>query len=186
VAEPIRGNVDTRLAAVADRRLDAVIVAQAGLARLGRLAEVTETLDAAVMLPAPAQGALAVECRDDNAPLIDALSTLDDHLAHAAVAAERALLAGLAAGCSAPVAGLAEVVQRSGGGLDICLSGAVFSPDGRVALRQSGTGFMPTDRPALQAGTAFLAAEQVGRDLAAALLAAGADTVMGVPHDPHP
>ena len=112
---PIRGNVDTRLRKVADGELDGVVLARAGLARLGRAAEATEILDPMLMLPAPAQGALAVECRDDDGELRELLASLDDPRTRAAVAAERALLARLEAGCSAPVAALAEIVDgRSG------------------------------------------------------------------------
>ena len=101
---PIRGNVDTRLRKVAEGELDAVVLARAGLARLGRAAEITETLDPMLMLPAPAQGALAVECRADDADLVELLAALDHAPTRAAVTAERALLATLEAGCRAPVA----------------------------------------------------------------------------------
>jgi hydroxymethylbilane synthase len=169
---PIRGNVDTRLRKVTDGELDAVVLARAGLTRLGRAAEVTEILDPMLMLPAPAQGALAVECRDDDPELVEALAVLDDPDTRAAVVAERALLATLEAGCSAPVAGLAEVAEGDTGP-EIYLRGAVFSPDGSVAVRLSRTGTLADAR-------------EVGRLLAADLLAEGADTVLGVPHDPQP
>lgn len=186
----VRGNVDTRLGKVRSGELDAVVLARAGLVRLGRAGEITEILDPALMLPAPAQGALAVECRSGEPDLMEALAKLDDPVTRATVTAERALLAALEAGCSAPVAGLADIVVpqdstsmglagtdggetvTGGGGLTIHLRGAVFSPDGRIALRLSRTGTL-TD------------AELIGRLLAADLLAAGADTVLGVPHDPH-
>src|SRR2546421_1828640 len=160
---PIRGNVDTRLRKVSSGELDAVVLARAGLARLGRAGEATEILDPELMLPAPAQGALAVECRADDPDLIDLLSTVDDPATRVAVAAERSLLATLEAGCSAPVAALAEA---SGAG-QIHLRGAGHSPDGHVALRLSRTG-TPAD------------AELLGRLLAQDLLAAGADKVLGV------
>ncbi len=160
---PIRGNVDTRLRKVASGELDAVVLAHAGLTRLGRADEVTEILDPALMLPAPAQGALAVECRADD-PLFAVLAPLDDPGSRAAVDAERALLATLEAGCSAPVAGLAEVT----GDGQIHLRGAVLSPDGRVALRLSRTGTLAD-------------AASTGRLLAEELLRTGADTVLGVP-----
>ncbi len=104
---PIRGNVDTRLGKVAAGEVDAVVLALAGLRRLGRADEATEILDPIQVLPAPAQGALAVECRlsDDEARAV--LRALDDPDSRAAVAAERALLAALEAGCSAPVGALA-------------------------------------------------------------------------------
>jgi hydroxymethylbilane synthase len=170
---PIRGNVDTRLRKVADGELDAVVLARAGLARLGRADEVTEILDPSLMLPAPAQGALAVECRAEDYDLLDVLVKLDHSATRAAVTAERALLATLEAGCSAPVAGLAEVIRAEAVRADgvhvdqIHLRGAVYSTDGRVAIRLSRTGTL-TD------------AEQVGRLLAEDLLAAGANTVLGV------
>jgi hydroxymethylbilane synthase len=162
---PIRGNVDTRLRKVAQGELDAIVLARAGLSRLGRAAEATEILDPTLMLPAPAQGALAVECREDDGELLELLAVLDDPGTRAAVTAERALLAELEAGCSAPVAALADVAEGEGGP-EIYLRGAVFSPDGRFGVRLSRTG-TPAE------------AEQVGRLLAADLLAQGADTVLG-------
>ncbi len=159
---PIRGNVDTRLRKVAEGELDAVVLARAGLARLGRAHEATEILDPALMLPAPAQGALAVECRAAD-PMFAVLSTLDDPATRAAVDAERTLLATLEAGCSAPVAGLAEAAGEG----QIHLRGAVLSPDGRVAVRLSRTGTLAD-------------AASTGRLLAEELLRAGADTVLGV------
>jgi hydroxymethylbilane synthase len=108
---PLRGNLDTRLNRVSSGDLDAVVVARAGLARLGRLGDVTETLEPVQMLPAPAQGALAVECRAGDTALAELLAMLDDADTRAAVAAERALLAELEAGCSAPVGAIAEVVE---------------------------------------------------------------------------
>ena len=160
---PIRGNVDTRLRKVADGEVDAVVLARAGLVRLGRAGELTEILDPLLMLPAPAQGVLAVECRADDPELIDALAPLDHQPTRAAVVAERALLATLEAGCSAPVAALAEVTEDG----EIYLRGAVLSPDGRVAFRLSRTG-TPAD------------ASTVGRLLAEDLLDAGAEEILGV------
>jgi hydroxymethylbilane synthase len=162
---PIRGNVDTRLRKVADGDLDAVVLAHAGLARLGRAGEATEILDPMLMLPAPAQGALAVECRAEDGDLIDLLGALDDPATRAAVTAERALLAELAAGCSAPVAALA-VLAEGDDGPEVYLRGAVFSPDGTFAVRLSRTG-TPAE------------AAEVGRLLAVDLRAEGADTAMG-------
>jgi hydroxymethylbilane synthase len=95
----VRGNVDTRIRKVAAGEVDAVVLARAGLARLGRLDEATEVLDPLQMLPAPGQGALAVECRAADAELADRVrAALDDPPSRAAVTAERALLAGLGAG----------------------------------------------------------------------------------------
>ena len=109
---PIRGNVDTRIRKVHDGELDAVVLARAGLARLGRLDVITEVLDPIQVLPAPAQGALAVECRVDDMDTEHLLqSIVDDAATRAAVGAERALLAALEAGCQAPVGALADVVE---------------------------------------------------------------------------
>jgi hydroxymethylbilane synthase len=108
---PIRGNVDTRLSKVgsATGQLDAVVLAVAGLHRLGRSEVVTELLDPIQVLPAAAQGALAVECRESDEDARSLLAPLDDHATRAAVAAERSLLTALEAGCTAPVGALAEV-----------------------------------------------------------------------------
>jgi hydroxymethylbilane synthase len=162
---PIRGNVDTRLGKVVSGSLDAVVLAYAGLRRLGRDGEVTEVLDPIQVLPAPAQGALAVECRASDESTRAVLAVLDDVDTRAAVAAERALLAGLEAGCSAPVGALA-VVALGDDGTEVFLRGSVTAVDGSAAVRLSATG--PTT-----------AAEEVGRRLAADLLADGADQMMG-------
>ncbi|MGW4465531.1 hydroxymethylbilane synthase [Micromonospora sp. NBC_01796] len=169
---PIRGNVDTRVKRVLgpDADLDAVVLARAGLSRLGRTAEITETLDPMLMLPAPAQGALAVECRGDDQELIDLLALLDHAPTRAAITAERALLATLEAGCSAPVAAFAELAEGDDGD-EIYLRGAVISPDGARDLRLSRTG-TPAD------------AEEIGKALAAELLDRGADSILGTPSHP--
>jgi len=163
---PMRGNVDTRLRRIAEGTVDAVILAAAGLRRLGRASDITELLEPERMLPAPAQGALAVECRDGDHSLVELLASLDDEHSHAAVIAERSLLATLEAGCSAPVAALATVSPRADGAWELNLRGAAISPDGRRAVRSSGTGTL-TD------------AAEVGSRLAAALLADGAAHVLG-------
>ncbi|HEY0814791.1 MAG TPA: hydroxymethylbilane synthase [Pseudonocardia sp.] len=140
----IRGNVDTRLRKVAAGELDAVVVAAAGLRRLGRIAEATELLDPVQMLPAPAQGALAIECRSADFALAAALAAvLDDEYTRAAVTAERAVLAGLEAGCSAPIGALADVVSDltdDGAVVDrVSLRAVVGTADGAL-LRASATG----------------------------------------------
>ncbi len=165
--QPIRGNVDTRLARVLgpDADLDAIVLARAGLARLGRTDVITETLDPMLMLPAPAQGALAVECRLDDQDLVEMLAVLDHAPSRAAVVAERALLATLEAGCSAPVAAYAELAEGDSGE-EIYLRGAVISPDGTRDLRLSRTG--------TPAGAA-----EIGKALAADLLDLGADSILG-------
>jgi len=166
VCVPLRGNVDTRLRKAATGELDAVVLAAAGLCRLGRAGEITEILDPELMLPAPAQGALAVECRSGDHSLVEQLSCLEDEPTRAAVIAERTLLATLEAGCSAPVAALAVVVNNVDGASEILLRGAVFDADGTRAIRSSGTGILA-------------AADEVGSRLAAELLAMGADQLLG-------
>jgi hydroxymethylbilane synthase len=135
----IRGNVDTRIGKVASGEVDAVVLARAGLARIGRLNEVTETLDPLQMLPAPGQGALAVECRAGDAALCEAVAVLDDPASRAAVTAERRVLAELEAGCSAPVGALAEVVEGDDGE-ELWLRAVVLSLDGVLSVRRSGSG----------------------------------------------
>ncbi|MET8282128.1 hydroxymethylbilane synthase [Micromonospora sp. NPDC005174] len=168
---PIRGNIDTRLARVIgpDADLDAVVLARAGLARIGRVDVITETLDPMLMLPAPAQGALAVECRVDDQDLVELLGMLDHAPSRSAVTAERAFLATLEAGCSAPVAAYAELAEGETGD-EIYLRGAVISPDGTRDLRLSRTG-TPAD------------AAEIGKALAAELLELGADSILG--HEGH-
>jgi hydroxymethylbilane synthase len=176
----LRGNVDTRLAAVAAGDLDAVVLARAGLARLDRLAAVTETLDPLLMLPAPGQGALAVECRAGDpvdaaeASLHAALRGYDDPATRAAVTAERCLLAALEAGCTAPVGAYADITGDLAAAGDpagmeqpeMYLRAAVVADDGSSGCRLSITG------PAADA-------EELGRRLAADLLADGAADLMG-------
>lgn len=161
----VRGNVDTRLAKVDAGELHAVVLARAGLERLDRLDAVTEVLDPLQVLPAPGQGALAVECREDDKELLELLAMLDDPDSRAATAAERSLLEALEAGCSAPVGGLA-VVAEGDDGMELFLRGSVTAIDGSHAVRQSVIG-------------SVTGAEEVGRRLAADLLADGAADLMG-------
>lgn len=160
----VRGNVDTRLAMVSGGVMDAVVLAYAGLARLGRVDEVTEVLDPLQMLPAPAQGALAVECRAADDATAALLAPLDDADTRAVVTAERSVLRELEAGCSSPVGALAEIGEGDDGP-EIYLRASVTAPDGSDAVRLSRTGSI-TD------------AEAIGRWLATDLLAAGADKIM--------
>ena len=127
---PVRGNVDTRLRLVSEGTVDAVVLARAGLLRLGRADEATEVLDPTQMLPAPGQGALAVECRADRADLLDALAPLDDAATRAAVTAERSVLAALEAGCSAPVGALADVAEDGFSEPELYLRAVVAAVDG--------------------------------------------------------
>ena len=153
---PVRGNAGTRLAKVASGELDAVVLAYAGLARIDRLDAVTQVFEPDEMLPAPGQGALAVECRSGEPVLAGLLACADDPVTRAAVTAERSLLAALQAGCSAPVGGYAA-------GTDLLRLRAFAAPaDGETtALRASADG------PAAEA-------ERLGREVAAELLRRGA------------
>jgi hydroxymethylbilane synthase len=163
----IRGNVDTRVAKVGAGEVDAVVLARAGLARLGRLDDVTEVLDPLQMLPAPGQGALAVECRGDDTELLTALAALDDPHARAAVEAERAVLTTLEAGCSAPVGALAEVVEGEDGE-ELWVRAVALSEDGALSVRQSASGSTGD-------------AHGVGTRLAEQMLADGAADLMEAP-----
>jgi hydroxymethylbilane synthase len=161
---PVRGNVDTRLRMVSSGNLDAVVLAVAGLTRLGRTAEISEVFGPEVMLPAPAQGALAVECRDADVEVAwfaAALRSLDQLAARAAAAAERSLLATLEAGCIAPVGAYATV---SAGMLR--LRGAVIAVDGSESIAGEVCG--PADDAA-----------GLGQELAAELLSRGAMVLLG-------
>ena len=163
----IRGNVDTRIRKVREGEVDAVVLARAGLARLGRLDEVTEVLDPIQMLPAPGQGALAIECRSVDADLVAALALLDHPATRAAVTAERAVLSTLEAGCSAPLGALAEVVEGEDGE-ELWLRAVVLSVDGGLSVRMSATG------PVTEA-------ESLGTRLASSMLDEGAADLMEAP-----
>jgi len=166
---PLRGNLDTRLNRVSRGDLDAIVVARAGLTRLGRLDDVTETLEPVQMLPAPGQGALALECRAGDSRLAALLAELDDADTRAAVTAERALLAELEAGCSAPVGAIAEVVESidEDGRIfeELSLRSCVAALDGSDVIRASGIG--SPDR-----------ARELGLSVAAELFDLGAREVM--------
>lgn len=165
--EPVglRGNIETRLGKVSGGELDAVVLALAGLRRAGHAHRVTETLSPISMLPAPGQGALAVECRTDRTDVVDLLKALDDNYSRICVEAERALLATLEAGCSAPVGALAEVVETEDG-LELSLRASVTAQDGSDAIRLSATGPL-TDAVA------------TGKRLARLMLDDGAAEIMG-------
>lgn len=161
----IRGNVDTRIRKVAEGEYDAIVLARAGVSRLGRLEEVTEVLDPLQMLPAPGQGALAVECRRSDDRLVDDVRrAVDDPRTRTAVTAERAVLATLEAGCSAPVGALAEVAEGDDGE-ELWIRAVALTPDGGVAVRRSATGG-PGE------------AEALGRRLADEMLDDGAATLL--------
>lgn len=167
----VRGNVDTRIAKVRSGEYDAVVLARAGLARIGRLDEVTEVLDPLQVLPAPGQGALAVECRADDDLAAVLREALDDPRARAAVEAERAVLATLEGGCSAPIGALAEVVEGDDGD-ELWVRAVALSPDGVLAVRMSATG-----DPADAAGVGDRLAKEMLADGAADLTRTGNDSL---------
>jgi hydroxymethylbilane synthase len=152
---PIRGNAGTRVAKVGTGELDGVVLACAGLARIGYGNAITQVFEPDEMLPAPGQGALAIECRADDSELAVVLGMVNDPASMAAVTAERSLIEALEAGCSAPVGAYAAGADQ------LRMQAAVMSVDGRRVLRAHG---------AAPAG----AARRLGRDLAAELLRCGA------------
>jgi hydroxymethylbilane synthase len=158
----IRGNANTRMDKVLTGELDAVVLAYAGLARLAQLDAISQIFETNEMLPAPGQGCLAVECRADDAELVELLGTIDDVPARVAATAERVMLAALEAGCSAPVGAFASLSRGT-----LRLEGAVFDGGIRV-LRDHGT-----DAPE--------EAERLGRGLAERMLEHGAAGLMAAP-----
>jgi hydroxymethylbilane synthase len=188
---PIRGNAGTRLGKVSEGELDAVVLAYAGLARIGHVGAVTQVFEPDEMLPAPGQGALAVECREGDPELAALLQAVTDEASAAAVTAERSLLEALEAGCSAPIGAYAAVTAAGGsargvwgGGTpsegvivvppgkhwQLRMQAAVISPDGSRVLRAHG-------------GVPAAGAWQLGRDLAAELLRSGASDLISVPEE---
>ncbi|MET9366160.1 hydroxymethylbilane synthase [Streptomyces sp. NPDC006632] len=167
---PIRGNIDTRVGYVTKGELDAVVLAAAGLNRIGRSDVVTESLSVDTVLPAPGQGALAIECPAADAGLAAALAELDDPLTRAAVTAERSLLAALEAGCSAPVGALADFLDDGQAVHEMRLRGVVGTTDGSSLVQLSTTGPVPTSHDEAMA---------LGRELADEMLAKGAAGLMG-------
>jgi len=159
---PVRGNAGTRLGRIDSGEVDAVLLAYAGLARIGRLDAVTQVFEPDEMLPAPGQGALAVECRSGDPELAALLGCADDAATRAAVTAERSLLAALEAGCSAPVGGYAAGTDG------LRLRAIVVAANGEAALRASAGG------PAAEA-------DRLGREVAAELLRRGAGRYTAVP-----
>jgi len=157
----LRGNVDTRVRKALDGQYDAIILAGAGLTRLGLEEHVTEWLPLDVMLPAPGQGALAIQCRSTDQTTLKLLAALENASARRAVTAERAFLSGLGGGCAVPVAAYAAAI--SGQPLAISLAGLVISEDGKNAIKVIGEG---TD------------ALKLGNELAQKAVSQGADEIL--------
>jgi hydroxymethylbilane synthase len=158
--ESLRGNVDTRMRKAFAGQYDAIILAGAGLTRLGLESNVSEWLSLDVMLPAPGQGALAVQCRADDEAALNLLAALEDKATRKAVTAERAFLSGLGGGCSVPIAAYANVEDQV-----ITLSGLVISEDGKKAIQVNRTG---------------MDAQLLGTELAQRAIAQGANEILAV------
>jgi hydroxymethylbilane synthase len=158
LVQDLRGNVDTRLRSLNEGRYEAIVLALAGLVRLGRDGEVTEVLDPEAMLPAPGQGAIALQCRQDDRSTRHAAASFHHEPTARAVAAERSLLGALEAGCNVPLGALA--VETSGG---LRLTALVAREDGSEVLRHEAVGADPL---------------ALGRAVAAALLARGAAALL--------
>lgn len=167
IITPLRGNVDTRLRKVLDGQYDAIILAGAGLERLGLNNHISEWIPLQLMLPAPGQGALAVQCLSHNEEIVSLLASIDDLTTRLAVTAERAFLYNLGGGCAVPVGAYGQISRASKP--TIRLDGLVASVNGRRIIRVSNTGDDPIT---------------LGKDLAMKALAQGADEILrGVRYD---
>jgi hydroxymethylbilane synthase len=155
---PLRGNVDTRLRKLESGEFDAIILAAAGLNRLGRTERVREILPVEVMCPAVGQGALGIEARANDTATLNELAFLDDSAARRATAAERALLRTLGGGCQVPIGAYAEEVDGK-----LKMTAIVADPEGGNVLREQQSGSDP---------------EELGGRVAQALLARGADSIL--------
>ncbi|UCH83081.1 MAG: hydroxymethylbilane synthase, partial [Candidatus Latescibacterota bacterium] len=160
------GNVDTRIRKALDANgiYDAIVLAYAGLERLGRLDVVAEVLDRDLMLPAPGQGALAIQCRDDKTSM-DVVRTINDEAGEIAVAAERGFLAGLGGGCALPICCLGTVA-----GEVLELRGRVLSPDGSQRI----------DVSVRSSAQTAAEARETGNDLAQNAIGKGAADLLGM------
>jgi len=157
---PLRGNVNTRLAKLDAGEYDAIILASAGLKRLGMGDRITQTLDTSVSLPAVGQGAIGIECRVDDVEINQMLAALHDQVTGVCVKAERAMNTRLNGGCQVPIAGFA-ILQET----QVFMRGLVGSPDGQVIYRAERAGSIEQ-------------AESLGQQIAEDLLSQGADKVL--------
>jgi hydroxymethylbilane synthase len=162
----IRGNVDTRVGKVRAGEYDAAVLAAAGIRRLGLESEVAEWLEPEVMLPAPGQGALGVQCRADDERVVELLAAIDDAVSRATTSAERAFLRALGGGCAAPVAALSTIARAPSDNVSrrmlVQMVALVASVDGSEVVRVSGEG-----EP-----------DELGERLAGEALTAGADRIL--------
>jgi len=157
---PLRGNVNTRLQKLADGHYDAIILACAGLERLGMQSHITSEFPVDVMLPAAAQGVVGIECMADRGDLRDVLASLEDPLSKLTTTAERAVAATLDANCQSPVASYATVENDS-----LTIDALVASPDGKTVIREQVSGSID-------------AAEELGQEVAESLLRRGAGELL--------
>lgn len=162
VLEPVRGNVDTRVRKVDGGGFDAVILASAGLRRLGHADRITQYLDESLVLPAVGQGALGIQTRADDADTNELVWGLDHEETHAACVAERAFLLGLGGGCIVPIAALAKIA-----GNELHIRGLVASPDGVEIIRGESSGLAAD-------------AQSAGRRLADELISRGANRLLSI------
>jgi hydroxymethylbilane synthase len=159
---PVRGNVDTRLQKLAGSNFDGIILAAAGLKRLGRISEVTEFISEQDILPAVGQGCLAIEVRENDSEPREIINAVDHKPSCAAASAERAFLKAMGGSCQTPIAALARVI-----GAQIILDGLVLAPSGEPYLREAKTGGIED-------------AEMIGRKLAEQLLVHGGDKILNM------
>jgi hydroxymethylbilane synthase len=162
VIESIRGNIDTRLRKLEEEGFDAILLAAAGLHRMGWADRITSYLPPEICLPAVGQGALAIECRADDEEVLALLARFNDIVTARTVAAERRLLGLLNGGCQVPIGAYAVTADHVAAG-EIVLTGMVASPDGSLLLKETAAGSDP---------------EAVGEKVAQALLARGADAIL--------
>ena len=155
---PLRGNVDTRLRKLGAGEYDAVILAAAGLNRLGKIESVQQVLPAKLMCPAAGQGALAIEIRNGDAAVRQHIAFLDNHAARMTTTCERALLNQMGGGCQVPIGALAEMIEGR-----LHLEAIVARPDGTKVLRESGEGDDPV---------------ALGESVGQALLSRGGDAIL--------
>lgn len=160
VIVPLRGNLDTRLKKLTGEPLDAIVLAAAGVRRLGLADRITQILDTSIMLPAVGQGALCIEIRQDDPRVAPLVAALDDLETRRVVLGERAFLTRLQGGCQVPIAGYGHIDEKG-----YTLTGLVCDVDGSHRIKQSLTG--PASR-----------SERIGLDLAEALLAQGAGEIL--------
>lgn len=157
---PLRGNVNTRLAKLDSGEYQAIILASAGLKRLGLTNRITERIDTSISLPAIGQGAIGIECRQDDHDINRLLSALHDTKTAFCVRAERAMNARLSGGCQVPIAGFAEIKADG-----LLVQGLVGSPDGTILYRAEKQGALDQ-------------AKEIGQAIADDLLAQGADKIL--------